>query len=413
VVDVSTPLRIWSLLRDQDAYVRPVAAHFGPRAEIVTDAAWEVDAMTAARPDLVLCVNDWSWEVVRCLDAARAARVPSLVLQDGILEWRCQYENPLFGMGGGAPQHQPVMADKIACIGAQSARQIAAWGNAGKVEVTGMPRLDHLLSRRPEPPRAPGTRLLVMTAKNPGFTPEQLAVTLRSLADLREELARRPELSVSWRVSRNVAEALSIPSTLTRVDSAELADAVEAADAVITTPSTAMLEAMRLSRPVAVLDYHNVPRFVPSAWTISSREQMAPTLAELASPPARKMAYQREVLRDALRGDGPSSPRVADLIAAMAEVGRRARSEQRPLSLPAAMVAAEEGTVEPARLADLYPESPAFAPRSLEELQARLARAEQENAGLKAQLDRTRLGDVLARVGRRVARRGETRRGAK
>jgi hypothetical protein len=164
---------------------------------------------------------------------------------------------------------------------------------------------------------------------------------------------------------------------------------------------------------VAVLDYHNVPRFVPSAWSISSREQIAPVLVELAAPPARKLAFQRDVLRDALRGDGPSAPRVAQLISAMAEEGRRARAEGGPLSLPAGMVPAEGGTVSPAPLAELYPESAVFERRPLEELQARMARLEQENARLKEELERTRLGDVLVRVGRKVARLGEARRKVK
>ena len=144
--------------------------------------------MVRARPHVVLCVNDWPSEIARCLDAARIAGIPSLVLQDGILEWRCQYENPLFGAGGGAPQHQPVLADKIACIGWQSARQIAAWGNAAKVEVTGMPKLDPLLGRKTAPIAGRPRRLLVMTAKRAGFTPDQVRVTVRGLQDVARHL---------------------------------------------------------------------------------------------------------------------------------------------------------------------------------------------------------------------------------
>jgi len=47
----------------------------------------------------------------------------------------CQYENPLFGAGGGAAQHQPVLADKIAAS-ARKAPADCRVGNAGKVEVT-------------------------------------------------------------------------------------------------------------------------------------------------------------------------------------------------------------------------------------------------------------------------------------
>ena len=125
-------IKAWCLMRDQYAHVKPVEETFGAAAEFIYDSEWDADKLTAAEPDIVVCVNDHSYEVAQCLLAARGAGIPSLVVQDGILEWRCQYENPRFGAGGAAPQHQPVMADKIACIGAQSARQIAAWGNAAE-----------------------------------------------------------------------------------------------------------------------------------------------------------------------------------------------------------------------------------------------------------------------------------------
>ncbi|MDA1315296.1 MAG: hypothetical protein O2968_18350 [Acidobacteria bacterium] len=144
-------LRVWCLLRDQFAHISPIEESFSGDAEFVYDSTWDPRRMLSASPDLVLCVNDVHYGVSRCLDAARMTGIPSVVLQDGVLEWRCQYENPQLGAGGGAPQHQPVLADKIACIGPSSARHIASWGNASKVEVTGMPRLDYLL-RRDRPP---------------------------------------------------------------------------------------------------------------------------------------------------------------------------------------------------------------------------------------------------------------------
>ena len=109
------PLVVWCLLRDQRAHVESVERHFGGEAEFVYDAAWDPAALLAGRPDLVLCVNDYHYDVARCLDAARGAGIPSLVLQDGILEWRCQYENPLFGSrrGRAAASARPGGPDRL------------------------------------------------------------------------------------------------------------------------------------------------------------------------------------------------------------------------------------------------------------------------------------------------------------
>jgi hypothetical protein len=387
------PLRIHCLLRDQHAHVELVISALGNAAEFSFDETWDPAALVAAKPALVLCVNDYPYDIVRCLDAARRAGIPSLVLQDGILEWRCQYENPLFGAGGGAPQHQPVIADKIACLGRQSARQIAAWGNPGKVEVTGMPRLDHLLSRPPVPVHRPGHRVLVMTAKNPGFTAAQRDITIQSVRDIQTALAARPDLKVLWRVSQSVATALQVENQLRDVASGELAAVVEQTDAVITTPSTAMLEAMRLGRPVAALDYHNVPRFVPTAWTISAPGQINAVLAELLDPPPAKFAFQNDCLADCLE-PGPAAPRVAELIQRLAGVAGHQPS----------VSASVTGTAP--RLDLLYPDSAVFQQTDLRALQVRLARAENENTRLKAENAALRLPTRIAERVRRFAKGG-------
>ena len=107
--------------------------------------------------------------------------------------------------------------------------------------------------------------------------------------------------------------------------SEELVAILERVDAVITTPSTALLEAMLTVRPVAALDYHNVPRFVATAWTISAAEQIAPVLAELLDPAPRKMAFQEMCLRDSLECDEAAAPRVARLIREMVAAARALR----------------------------------------------------------------------------------------
>ena len=383
----------------------------GEGAAFVLDETWNPAVVEEVKPDLVVCVNDWPDEVAACLDTARRARIPSLVLQDGILEWRCQYENPLFGAGGGAPQHQPVLADKIACLGVQSARHIAAWGNADKVEVTGMPRLDYLLGRAFPPLRRPGNRLLVMTAKNPGFTPEQREVTLRSLRDVKTALEGRTDLDVVWRVGRSLAETLGVQTRFEAAASEELVAILERVDAVITTPSTALLEAMLSGRPVAALDYHNVPRFAPTAWTISAAEQIAPALAELLTPSPRKMAFQQMCLRDSLACDEAAAPRVArlmrEMVAAARSLPATARWRLPTDMLGAPLPAAPAGGPE---LDELYPEQELYADRDVRALQVRLARAQKENERLRQALRERSLGSGLREFGRRLLKAFERRR---
>jgi hypothetical protein len=372
--------RIWCLARDQYEHIKPVEESWSGRAQFHYDTSWDPGRLKEAKPDLVLCVNDYPFEVAQCLDRARQNAIPSLVLQDGILEWRCQYENPLFGMGGGAPQHQPVLADKIAGIGRASARHLAAWGNASRVEVTGMPRLDHLRSRKFASPRRPGNRLLVMSAKNPGFTAKQREVTLQSLRDLTRHLQTRLEVQTTWRISRSLAEAIGISQPAQPGPGASLVEALEASDAVITTPSTVMLEAMLLGRPVASLDYHCAPAFQATAWTINAPEQMAGVISELLQAPASKMCFQEVCLADGLEGGRPASERVCVLMERMILNARRGK-------LGANLLGAGDGFQVAPRppLATLYPGSAVFGDAAVEDVQLRLARAQNENERLRAE----------------------------
>lgn len=382
-------MKIRCLLRDQQGHVRPVMEYMAGRAEFLFDQEWDATAIRADNTDLLLCVNDFPPEIARCLDAARTQGIPSLALQDGTLEWRCQYQNPLFGAGGGAPQHQPVLADKIACLGSLSARHIAAWGNAAKVEVTGMPRIDGLLTRTFAPPRTTGPRrLLVMTAKKPWYDAGQREVILCSLQALKDHLASRTDIEVVWRVTKDIEGILGVENRLRELDGGELAAVLDEVDAVIATPSTAIIEAMLAGRPVAALDYFNTPRFLPTAWTIAADAHLAPVVDELLTPSPAKLAYQQVCLSDALRCDGPAAPRVAGLIERMIDIAAACRREGRGVELPANLLGPVEivtGAALPS-LAALYPGQATFADRDAVALQVRLARLEKAYAMAQSEL---------------------------
>jgi hypothetical protein len=253
----------------------------------------------------------------------------------------------------------------------------------------------------------PGRRLLVMTAKNPAFNREQMEVTMRALGDLKDALAARPDITVSWRLTKDLDRRLGVQNRLQSTTSEDLAAALLLADAVITTPSTAMLEAMQADRPVACLDYHNTPRFVATAWTISAPQHISPVLAELVRPSEAKMAFQRSCLDDALRHDGLAATRVAALIQNMAAIGRRTRCSGRELRLPACMVESVNVPAGPvySSLRYLYPKQEVFQLDDTEALQVRLARAQKENEILQGRLASRHAGFWMELLVRKAAER--------
>jgi hypothetical protein len=225
---------------------------------------------------------------------------------------------------------------------------------------------------------------LVLTAKNPGFTPEQSERTITSLRDLRDGLRKLPHIRPLWRIRPDIAAELGVDHEIKECASAELVATVERADAVIATASTAMLESMFLDRPVALLDYHNCPRFVQTAWCISAPDHILPVVEEILNPPAAKLAFQRDCLMDNLEIDGRACERVRALIQKTTAIAEQCRVEKRPLQFPANLLAWENRKTlwRKPPLAALYPGQSVFEDDDVLSLQVRLARAHRENRSL-------------------------------
>ena len=149
-------------------------------------------------------------------------------------------------------------------------------GTLKNVESSVSPRFDRLIGNRPRQRRQDEPfRLLVTTARMPGFTTQQLDLVKRSLQDLKFWASQHRHLNgirleLVWRLTQELDTEISVPNHLTELSGSEPAETLNNVDAVITTPSTTMLEAMLKNLPVALLDYNNCPHYVRAAWTISA-----------------------------------------------------------------------------------------------------------------------------------------------
>ena len=266
---------------------------------------------------------------------AKKAGLATLLVADGVLEWRNTWEHPEFSRG---EIYQPIIADKMACIGPAQIRILESWGNRGKCEPVGMPRLDSYLSLKKKSLRSQETfHLLIMTARNPGFTPKQVETTIMSLRDLAQWMKHHPNLhgrmiKPIWRIDAKLAGELSLSEAIG--SHASLVEDLKKADAVITNPSTTQIESMLCGIPVALLDYHNRPHYVPAAWTISASSHIESVLSKLVNPDPVRMAYQEYLLHDNLFCRTPSAPRLGTLVREMLRIQEECRRGKKNLKLP-------------------------------------------------------------------------------
>ncbi len=340
--------------------------------------------------------------------------IATLYAIDGILEWRNAWEN--------RPDEpacpwtmRPILSHKAACIGQHQARVLRDWGNGDKIEVVGLPRLDRLCSQRREQSTCglsggnessiESSRgeitLLVMTAKFPGFTPEQTAITTQSLIDVarwiedNSAIGSRP-LKVTWRLTRGLDEELGLPNSVTDLTGKELVQQLQTVDAVITTASTAMLESMLLDRPTVLLDYHASPSYVPAAWTIRHAGDIDLIVRSALSPDAKRMSLQRSILHDELECQSPALPRLSKLIHAMHERSLECAAIGKPLEFAGSILPTEKTAASPLEIATVFPQHFDGMPGEVEELRAELAHSRREILLLQRQIDQ--LGKQLAQA---------------
>lgn len=294
---------------------------------------WEIPENAA----IIVTHNQYRFEEVSVLRRASLQNIPTLVLADGILEYRNTWDNPLIPEGA---VFQPVIGHKLACIGQSQLRLIDAWNGPGTGELVGMPRLDGCLKPHHKSRVVPGEfHVLIATARTPGFTSQQVETTRQSLTDLRDWLAKHPTINgerlvTSWRISSDLADELNIETTPHNSVQNELIQALDRVDAVITTPSTVALEGMLAGRPVAWLDYHQAPALIGVVWTIQCQSHIASVMHQLLAPPPQKLDLQRTFLLDSLECQTPASDRLIKLVQVMARCGNEAYLSQGKLVLP-------------------------------------------------------------------------------
>jgi SAM-dependent methyltransferase len=234
-----------------------------------------------------------------------------------------------------------------------------------------------------------------MTAKKLGFTPEQVVLAKRSIRDLKfwfsqHEKINGFQIQVIWRLTQDLDKEIGVENSLRDFDSVELARILDSVDAVVTTPSTSMLEAMLHGVPVALLDYNNAPHYVPAAWNITAPRHMDQVLPELMNPLAARMLFQDSILRDALESHSPATPRMTELISEMVRIGNDCRTQKIPLRFPARILADPQYGFHMPELnfdmSNLYPRHPVFSQMDRVKLQVQVNQLQREVQKLEKQV---------------------------
>lgn len=371
-----------------------VAHHAAPLcAEFVYEIASPEETLRHANAgDLAIFYSEHFDRFRDCVHQLKQRRVATLYMIDGILEWRNAWENRVDEVA--CPwTMRPAMADKVACIGYSQIATLNSWGNTAKTELVGIPRFDRLrqLESTPLLPNPNRARILLMSAKCPGFTPEQIQQNFEGFDRLKAWFAQNPivagrEIELVWRMTGELSDRLDVPNQCDDLTGSELVDVINSVDAVISTPSTAILEAMLLQRPVATIDFNHSPQWAPTSWCINSETQINSVVNELLDVPPAKQQYQQTALDMTLAPTTNASRRFGLLVKRMLECS--ASVGENDLEFPTNLLADQLLQVETNfEHAQLYPSFSEFQNSDLLELQTHLAHSRREIQHLHREMD--------------------------
>jgi septum formation topological specificity factor MinE len=334
--------------------------------------------------EIDLALTSCEYNTASALEIAKAKSlgIATLHIVDGITEWRNTWENPRSeSEDRGMPMFQPILSDKIACIGPSQGRLFCSWGQAEKVEITGLPRLDDLIAFNPQTKPRNGEhcsslKLVIATARTPGFTPDQVDKVRASLQDINDYLVnsyQSQSVTIVWRVGMPEILPVDYIGVSINESTQSLSQALDGVSALITTPSTLALEAMAMQIPTCILDYTNSPAYLQAAWRITCKDHINGEINSITSRDCRRMTFQNYLLHDQLRIDSPAAPRTAKLIIDMVHSGRLAKQKGSKPRFKRFL--AQEYDYHSARSWDpsgLFPAHPIFTRSDLDEINAEL-----------------------------------------
>jgi hypothetical protein len=297
-------IKALALVIDEHKIIKPLEQIEGLEIEyVIVDETFQ---FSLPYPDIVLTVSDWRAEIARVLLDAKTLNIPSLLFQDGTLDWIIQNEGELYGGTGGPTHFHPILTDKMAVIGHQSARIISSWNDVSKVEVVGFPILQNEINEAKisrtnvKQTTDKPLNVLITSTRQGWFCERQKIAFIEALQDLKTYFEQHKNISVNWRLSRNLAEIIGVENEMKVKESVELVPLIKEADLIISAQSTVVVEAMIQGKPVAIIDYLNAPQYYGTAWIINAKNQIASTIESMIKAEPNRMLYQEYQLQDIL-----------------------------------------------------------------------------------------------------------------
>lgn len=245
------------------------------------------DENTELESDFAIISDEFAPTAIPRIQYCKNLNIPVYHILDGVLEWKNQFHNPRSLGEQGIPIYLPVFSDYILCLGKSQADFLNAHNSiASAIPFGSFTFLDlihryhsssynYFLPKRIE--------LLVVSPRTPYFNDVDQEKVLNSIVQLKNWLSKYSDLiNVRWRLSEKLGgEKLDYYKR-------DLVTELNEVDAVISMPSTAIIESYLMRKPLAIIDFTNTPLLINSAWNINSEMSFKSFISDLFNPDSLK-----------------------------------------------------------------------------------------------------------------------------
>ncbi len=269
----------------------------------------EFEALLEMNPKVVVFLDDIGGSR-ECAIKLKDSPIVTVEFADGQLDWTCIWENTdTFEQ----PLYQPIVCDRFAAYGLPQIKVLESWGNTGKCELVGFPRFD--IYKNLEPAPHDKWRLLICSGFNPCYSPYIKSANTKCIMDLKAFVdANQDWIEPIWRISPYITEELKIENSTSELLHDSFVEVLRRSDAIISTPSTVLLEAMLFGIPAALIDYTNLPAYIQTAWRIFSPEQIPAAVQSMQQKENKYMLFQENIVDIHMVHQYKSAEKAAELL---------------------------------------------------------------------------------------------------
>lgn len=256
--------------------------------------------------DLFLTHSEYDDEYIEKILMAKSAGVCTALLPDGIFEWRNSFEHPpRIYSGLGQEVWSGIVSDYFLAFGVYQKALIRALSPHTKVKVIGVPRFDEMTGlydkRKISKITKKNVTILVCSSRTPGFCQYDSSAFVDCCQDIREYFSNIGDslgvnIQLKWRVTEKYAVEIGLSEKEANSGAGDLATMLDESDVIFCSPSTLILEAMLMKKPVVLFDYTGGPVSVACAWNIFCKKHIEMVAEDVLLMREERFKFQESTL---------------------------------------------------------------------------------------------------------------------